>query len=85
MQCLSTWHPAYLCGALVHSPCSCCSQNCYLLNVGMVDMHCLCGADPDPVEDHSAKHKRNQVGLKLLSLRVTLSVKEILHPNSESI
>lgn len=48
-------------------------------------MHCLCGADPDPVEDHSAKHKRNQVGLKLLSLRVTLSVKEILHPNSESI
>lgn len=30
------------------------------------------------MEEHSAKHKRSQVGLKLLSLRVTLSVREVL-------
>ncbi|CAL8468308.1 g7848 [Coccomyxa elongata] len=30
------------------------------------------------VEEHSAKHKRSQIGLRLLSLRVTLSVREVL-------
>jgi hypothetical protein len=30
------------------------------------------------VEEHSAKHKRSQTGLKLLSLRVSLSVREIM-------
>ncbi|BDA43741.1 hypothetical protein COCOBI_04-7570 [Coccomyxa sp. Obi] len=39
-------------------------------DAGMTDME-------EPPE-HSAKHKRSQVGLKLLSLRVTLSVREVL-------